>query len=133
MPATRIAMLSGVAWLVSGSLTALLALLEFVLAGGTNDLALFAGWNALAAFASLAAGIALVLRPPRALIGPRALLALSAVWGIVLVAWSTFQMINGAIHWAYLGATVAAFIALVLSIDARLRWTDTDTRPEGGR
>ena len=137
MAGARLATLAGVAWIVSAVLTALFALLQVVFADEAAahgmDLRMLAGWNGLAAIASLAAGVSLVLRSPRGLLGPRRLLALSAVWGCVTVTWNTYQMLNGAIHWAYLGATVAAFFALVLSVDARQRWTDTDSKSEGGR
>jgi hypothetical protein len=73
--------------------------------------------TALSAAVNLAAGIAL-LRPHRGLLPECALLRLSVTWGVVLVLWLTYRMLNGAVHWAYLGSSVAAFFALVLSVVA---------------
>jgi hypothetical protein len=50
---------------------------------------------------------------------PAGILTASTVWGILTVAWNGYQIAQGATHEAYLGATVTAGAAAVLSWAAR--------------
>lgn len=137
------ALLAGVTWLVSAALMGYFALQPILANPGGNDPRLLGNW--VIAAISFYFGGSIVLRQlgfagiadPTARqaamraswnsllaaissIGvPTDILAASVVWGILSVAWQGYQVAGGLIDAAYVGATVAAGAAAVLSLVAR--------------
>jgi hypothetical protein len=107
------ALLAGIAWILSAVLMGYLALLQLGYANiAGTDLRSLALWNGLSAAITLYFGA-------RMLRNPTGILTASIVWGVLTVAWNGYQIAQGATHEAYLGATVTAGAAAVLSWAAR--------------
>jgi hypothetical protein len=110
------ATLAGVAWLLCAVFTGYLGLLQFGYVGTALDdgsLQATAVWNLIAGALTLYLGTRLFSRPTRSFLGT------STAWALLVFAWNAYQVANGATHEAYLGATVAAGAAGVLSFAAR--------------
>ena len=110
----------GVAWIICALFTGYLALVQFGIAstlgsldrGVVGSLNLDAIFNGLAAALTVYFGARLLLSPPRGFLGT------STVWGVLDVIWGTYQIANGASHWAFYGSVVAAAAAGILSFVA---------------
>lgn len=136
-----IALLAGLAWIVSGALMGYLALPSFL--ANTGNLGAIG--NVLIAFISLYIGgrIALLqvgftgiadatarqaaqravwngmLAATSAVGVPTDILAASVLWGILSVPWQGYQIAQGLTNPAYVGAALAAALGLFLSLVAR--------------
>ena len=106
------ALLAGAAWIASAAFMGYLALLQLGYANVSPELGSLALWNGLTAAITLYFGARLLVRPAGVLTG-------SVIWGVLTVAWNGYQIAQGATHEAYLGATVTAGMATVLSFVAR--------------
>ena len=111
-----VSVLAGGAWIVCGALTGYLSLLQLGYAGQMpgENLTPLAVWNGVAAILFIVIGSRLLMRPTRAA------LLWSIVWAVVNVAWSGYQISQGATHWAFVGSAAAALLAGALSLVA---WT----------
>lgn len=114
-----VVLLAGVSWIACAALTGYLAILQLSYAGSFVDdgtLTEAAIWNGGAAALTLFFGAKLLTSPSRGFLGTSV-----AVAALVLV-WNIYSVLNGVTHWAYIGATVAALAAGVLSFAARSAW-----------
>ena len=114
--ARLVAMFGGIAWLVSAAMIAYLGLLQLGYVGTIIDpggLQATAIWNLVTAALTLYFAARLLTSPTRGILGT------SAAWAALAVIWDGYQIANGVTHWAYIGATVAALVAGVLSLVAR--------------
>ncbi|HYN69143.1 MAG TPA: hypothetical protein VEX41_02915 [Candidatus Eisenbacteria bacterium] len=142
---SAMAVLAGLAWLVSGALLGYFALQPMLANPGGNDPRLLGNW--VLALTSLYFGGTIVLRQlgwtgladslltarqadQRATWGsllamlrglgvPTDIFFASVIWGVLLVAWQGYQIVQGQRDTAYVGATLAAVWAVVLSLIAR--------------
>jgi hypothetical protein len=115
-PAVPTSVLAGVAWILGAALTGYLGLLQLGYAGTEFDdgsLQFTAIWNLVAAALQLFFGAKLLTKPDRGFLGT------SVAWAVLVVAWNGYNIMNGATHFAYIGATVCALAAGVLSWAAR--------------
>jgi hypothetical protein len=106
--------LAGLAWIVSAALIGFLGLLQLGYVGSIIDngsLQQSAIWNLLAAAITVYFGA-------RLLMGRSGSLVSSMIWAAINVIWNGYQVAQGATHWAYVGATVGALVAGVLSFVA---------------
>lgn len=99
------AIAAGVAWLIAAALTAYLGFLQL----SVDVLQSTGAWNLIAAAITLYFGARLLTRTRRSDLGR------SAAWAALNVVFQGYQIIEGATHEAYIGATVAAGVAGVLS------------------
>ena len=142
---SAMALLAGLAWLVSAGLLGYFALQPMLANPGGNDPRVLGNW--VIALTSLYFGGSIVLRQldwtgladsqltarqadQRTTWGsllailrgfgvPTDILAASVVWGVLFVAWQGYQIAQGQRDAAYVGATLAAVWAVVLSLIAR--------------
>ena len=114
--ARQTAMFGGIAWLGSAAMIAYLGLLQLGYVGSVidaGDLQATAIWNLVTAALTLFFAARLLTSPTRGILGT------SAAWAALTAIWGAFQIANGVTHWAYIGATVAALAAGILSLVAR--------------
>jgi len=114
--ATQVTTLAGLAWIVCAALTGYLAFIQLGYAGTVLDdgsLQSAALWNGVTAALTLFFGAKLLTKPDRGFLGT------STAWAVLVVLWNGYNIMNGATHEAYIGATVAALAAGVLSWSAR--------------
>lgn len=117
--ASPAALLAGVSWIACAALTGYLGFLQLSFAGSVVDdgsLTEAAIWNGVAAALTLYFGAKLLTSPSRGFLGT------SVAWAAIVLAWNTYSLANGVSHWAYIGATVAALAAGVLSFAGRSAW-----------
>lgn len=110
--ANTLALLAGTAWIASAAFMGYLALLQLGYANLMPELGSLALWNGVTAAITLYFAARMLVRPAGVLTG-------SVIWGVLTVAWNGYQIAQGATHEAYLGATVTAGVAAVLSFVAR--------------
>jgi len=144
---SAMAAMAGLAWLVSGALMGYVALRPMF--ANERDYDSWALWSLLIPFTSIYIGGTIVLRRLgftgladsqltarqadqrsawRSLLAilrgfgvPTDILAASVIWGVLFVAWQGYQIAQGPTDAAYVGATLAAVWAVVLSLIARAR------------
>ena len=113
---TQVTTLAGIAWIICAALTGYLAFIQLGYAGTIVDdgsLPSLALWNGVTAALTLSFGAKLLTKPDRGFLGT------STAWAALVVLWNGYNIMNGATHEAYIGATVAALAAGVLSWSAR--------------
>jgi hypothetical protein len=113
---TQVTTLAGLAWIACAGLTGYLAFIQLGYVGTVVDdgsLQSNALWNGVTAALTLFFGAKLLTKPDRGFLGT------SAAWAVLVVLWNGYNIMNGATHEAYIGATVAALAAGVLSWSAR--------------
>jgi hypothetical protein len=114
-PATNVEPIAGVAWIVSAAMIGYLGLFQLGYVGtilDTGDLQAIAIWNLIAAAITLYFGARLLTK------ATRSNLRSSIIWAVINVLWNGFEITQGATHWAFIGATVGALTAGVLSLVA---------------
>jgi hypothetical protein len=110
-PAT-LRLLAALAWIGCALMTGYLAFVQIGYAGTILDngsLTALAGWNGLMAALVIYSGVRLLSATKRSTFRQ------SAIWAVVIVFLQGFQIMQGATHFAYIGSTVAAVGAGVLS------------------
>jgi hypothetical protein len=115
-PTNVLAVIGGVAWIISAALTGYLALLQFGFVGTILDggsLQTLAISNGVAAALTVYFGIRCVMNPTRGF------LSTMVAWGVLDVSWGLYQISGGVTHWAYLGAVVASGVAGLVCLAAR--------------
>ena len=120
VPSNTLALLAGLAWLGTAAVTAYLAFLQLdygntLRAAGLDDQGLsgLALWNGMSAILTAVFGAKCLRNPTRGFLG------FSIFWGVVSVGWGTYQVINGATHWAFIAGLIGAGLAGILSFVAR--------------
>lgn len=114
-PTTNVEPIAGVAWIVSAAMIGYLGLLQLGYVGtilDTGDLQANAIWNLISAAITVYFGARLLTK------ATRGNLRSSIIWAVINVLWNGFQITQGATHWAFVGATVGALTAGVLSLVA---------------
>jgi hypothetical protein len=109
-------MVAGLAWIGCAALTAYLGFIQLGYVGTVLDegsLSATAIWNLIAGALTLFFGARLLTNADRGFLGT------SVAWAILFVVWDAYQIANGVTHWAYIGSTVAALVAGVMSYVAR--------------